>query len=449
MKKLMVIPICIALTVLLLVPLASAKLHTPVSEEGAYLEFHGQFRINYYADSKSDNDVFGDENTAAARWRFMPTFDYHMSDDLMLHIQFRIGQFHESKYNNRWRFNSASSSPAFDLRQGYVKAKLLEEVTGTAGIIPISDKFGDTLFSSDWDFAPLGLVFTGKVNDLDYRIGTGKLYEGTEGGQGSDDDVNIYLLDVDYMGCGASLFYLKEDTDSLTSVDQDKTLLVYGLRGGYDFDNVNVSGFLLGSSYKQENAVKSNTKGKSANGYAAKLAVSIPVDEIKIGVMGIYTSGDKDFLDDNKESANSFITPMSVYYGAGAWGYTGKMNVQWPLDTGVDDPINIDGGTYSNTNNLGLGMSTIQANVTFPVVDKVDGYVGAGYFKLNDAPDGRNKSLGTDVYVQAHWNIIKHLHLYSGFDYAKLGRGHHNANTGTEYKTRNILTYFTQVVVSF
>ncbi len=443
MKNLMLILLCVTSALLLAVPTVSARIHTPVSAEGAHLDFRGHFRINYYADSRSDEDDFGDNNVSAARWRFMPTFDYYFGDDLMLHVQLRIGQFHESKYNNRWRFNDSGSDPAFDLRQGYVNAKLSDQVTGTAGIIPMSDKFGDTLFSSDWDFAPLGLVFSGSVNDIGYRIGTGKLYEGDESSR--DDDVDIYLLDVDYQKYGASAFYLKENTE----IDQDTDLFVYGVRGGHDIGNVNISGFLLGSTYSKDNSAVGGTDDKSATGYAAKVAVNIPIDKINIGVMGIYTSGDKDFADDNEDSASSFITPQSVYHGAGAWGYTGKMNVQWPMDTGVDDPINIDGGNYANNRNLGLGISTIQAKITFPIINTVDGYLGAGYFTLNDAPDGRDEKLGTDIYAQVHWNIIKDLHLFSGIDYANLEEGHHNSSTASGDQSRDITTFFSQLVMAW
>ncbi len=276
------------------------------------------------------------------------------------------------------------------------------------------------------------------------------MYEGTEGGKGADDDVDLYLVDLGYQAYGVTFLYLIEHTDDLTAaVDLDRSLLVYGVRGGHDIGNVNISGFLLGSSFEQENGAESNTKDKDSEGYAAKLEVTVPVGNAKLGLMGLYSSGDKDFQDESKDSADSFVTPQSVYYGAGAWGYTGKMNVQWPLDTGVDDPINIDGATYANQNNWGLGITTVQAKATFPIIENIDGYVGAGYFKLNDAPEGQKKKLGTDIYAQAHITIKEHLHLYSGIDYASLGKGHHNAYTGTEYKSRDILTYFTQLVVAF
>lgn len=413
-----------------------------------HLESSGQLRINNYVDSKSDNEDFNDENTMASRLRYITNLDYEVNDEAKVRLQLRFGNYDD----NIW---GQALGDVGDVRQLYLKAKLTDQITGTIGLIPLDDRFGMTLFSGDWDFAPLSYVFTGNLNDISYRLASGKLDEGMQGGKsatdGPDDDVNIYLVDVDYMTYGGSVYYMVQNTDPLAGADTDTSLIVYGVRGGRDFGNINVSGFLMGSSYKAKNAL--GTDDKTSTGFAGKLEVKVPIDKITVGVMGLYASGDKKFQDATEDSAGSFITPMSLYGGAGAWGYTGNINVQWPLDTGVDDPVNIDGGTYGGNNvNLGMGMMTIQVNAGFPVMDNVYGYVGAGYFTLNDSTDARDeKVLGTDIYAQASWRIKdfnggETLTLNGGVDYAMLGEGHHGSDTGTELKERNKTIGFAQIV---
>jgi hypothetical protein len=415
-----------------------------------HLESSGQLRINNYIDSKSDNDDYDDENTMASRLRYITNLDYEVNDEAKVRLQLRFGNYDD----NVWGQNLGDVG---DVRQLYLKAKLTDQITGTIGLIPLDDKFGMTLFSGDWDFAPLSYVFTGNLNDISYRVGSGKLDEGLQGGKaatdGPDDDVNIYLIDVDYMTYGGSIYYLAVNEDPLTGVDTDTNLLVFGARAGHDFGVVNVSGFLMGSLFKAKNALA--TGDKKSTGYAGKVEVTVPIgSKVKIGVMGLYASGDKDFQDASEDSAGSFITPGSLYGGAGAWGYTGNINVQWPLDTGVDDPVNIDGGTYGGNNvNLGMGMTTIQVNAGFPVIDNVDGYVGAGYFTLNDSTDARDeKVLGTDIYAQASWRIKdfsggETLTLNAGVDYAMLSKGHHgSATTAGVLEERNKTIGFAQIV---
>lgn len=411
---------------------------------GADLNFHGQYRINYYAESKSDKDAFGDENISAARLRFRPTFDSVINDYISAHVQFNIGHIKGGVFNHQ--FDKSGTDPSFGLRHALIKAKLTKEITGVVGIVPLSDKFGDTLFSGDWDFNPLALEFTGKIGDINVRAGTGKV---TEREEAKDDDFDSYLLDVDYEGIGGSFYYfMVEEPTTLGGpgfTGTNITLAIYGLRAERDLGSFNISGFIMGSSYNEENAINS-TDDRSANGLAAKIAVSVPISSVKIGAMAIYAMGDSDFKE-NRHYSNSFITPMSLYGGHGYWGFTGKLNIQGPTDTGIDDPVRIDGGSYNN-NNLGMGLTTVQVNAGFPIINRLDGYVALGYYTLNDAPANRDKYVGTDVYTQLKWNIGKALNLESGIDFAALGKGHHAAETSPgsgEYKSRTVTTFFSRL----
>ncbi len=73
---------------------------------------------------------------------------------------------------------------------------------------------------------------------------------------------------------------------------------------------------------------------------------------------------------------------------------------------------------------------------------------------MNDAPEGRKKNVGTDIYAQAKWNIKKWdnggtLNLDTGVDHAMLGKGHHAASTGSEYKSRRVTTFFSRLQMEF
>ncbi|MBI5183188.1 MAG: hypothetical protein HY999_02350, partial [Nitrospinae bacterium] len=258
---------------------------------GADLNLHGQYRINYYAESNSDKDLFGD-NVSAARLRFRPTFDSVINDDISAHLQFNIGHIKDGLFNHQF---DTDENPAFGLRHALIKARLTEGITGVAGVIPLSDKFGDTLFSSTWDFNPLGLEFIWEIEDINLRLGTGK---GIEGVERENDDFDSYLLDLDYKGIGGSFYYfIAEEPTSLREIGgadftgTNLTLAVYGLRGERDLGWVNISGFIMGSLYNEENAID-GMDDRSANGVAGKLAISIPIDTLKIGVMAIYAMGD-------------------------------------------------------------------------------------------------------------------------------------------------------------
>ena len=172
----------------------------------------GQFRINSYYQTADNDARFGNTNDiSASRLRFRPTLDVTFDNRIKTHLQLNIGHINSNIGNAR---NEQGGSPAVALRHGYISAPLpkVEDFTLVAGIVPMSDKFGDALFSSDWDYNPLTYALLGKVLGLDVRLAYGKLREGGEGAHPADDMDQVFL-DVDSSaGVGASLYSLDDNT---------------------------------------------------------------------------------------------------------------------------------------------------------------------------------------------------------------------------------------------
>src|SRR3990172_8274797 len=158
--------------------------------------WHGQFRINYYS-MNQDKDV--DAGKAAARLRWRPTWDVKVNNDVSMHMQLKIGHIQSNTSNARYE---QGGDPAVAIRHAMLS--FTTPVTGgkfAAGLVPMSDKFGDTLFSGDWDFNPLALSWMGKYQNADIRLATGKLMETSPS---KDDDLDAFLADIDVpMGNGS------------------------------------------------------------------------------------------------------------------------------------------------------------------------------------------------------------------------------------------------------
>lgn len=407
--------------------------------------FHGQFRVNYYVDSRTNTEDFMDGDARAHRLRFRPTWDVAFQDDVKLHIQFNIGHIKEEWGNHNLE---QSGGPAFGLRHGFISAPLSDSITGIAGIVPVSDKFGDTLFSGDWDFNPIALVFLGKSGNIDWRFGTAKIVEGSENEKtgaapqtDTQDDIDVLVLDVDSGAFGGSVYAFTGGKDN---ADLPKlSLTIYGVRWAGEFGSTKLNAFVMGSSFSTDVGNVINAAEKvEASGFAAKVEGKLPMGDNTVGLLAIYAQGDKKF--GTSESAGSFITPMSLIGAHGYYGYTGKLNIQGPTDTGIDDPVNIDGGAYSNAN-LGRGLMTVQANVSISGSNKLSYYVAVGMFQSVDAPAGASKDIGTDIYVQGKYNIGSNLNLEFGADLASLGKGHHRSTDLAAEKSRSITTVFSRL----
>lgn len=373
--------------------------------------FHGQFRINSYAQD-GDDELGSGFDVLGSRLRYRPTWDLAWDSGIKLHMQLNIGHINSNIYQ---------SGPVL-LRHGYVLTPLPTQGDWSlvGGLVPLSDKFGDTLFSSDWDFNPLTYMVLGKLGEMDVRFGHGNA---SEGDATKDDDVDLWFLDIDgASGFGASLYSFA----NRTPVAGDKDIQNYlGVRYAKTiFSDVAFDTFAVFNSGTRQDLGGSD---RDNDGFAVKGQVKIPSGSSTIGLMALYASGDQDYgagLD-----SDAFITPMSLYGGTGYWGYTGKLNEQGPTDTRIDDStVNIDGGglPWSSYANLGLGMLTVQANIGFPINENLDAYGAVGYFLSADKPDGGDDDIGFDVYAQGKYKFGDGLNLEFGIDYVSLGDGHYN-----------------------
>lgn len=405
----------------------------------ADIAFHGQFRINYYNESQSEGD-----DTAAARLRWRPTIDARISDDVKMHMQLNIGHIESNASNARYDKSietkpSASADPAVAIRHAVIDFKL-PEVGGNinAGLVPVSDKFGDTLFSGDWDFNPLALVYLGKLGDMDVRLGTGKLQESDST---KYDDTDIHFLDIDLPAGGGSVGASAYQYVQAGVGDTDHRQLYAGIRGGVPVGPANLKAFLLYNTGTKESSV--GGKDMDNSGYALKLEGTMPVGPAKVGLMFITASGDKKYGTDT--SVDSFITPMALIDHHGYWGYTGKLNIQGPTDTGIDNPVRIDGSTYGGSG-LGYGIMTLQAKADFPITDKLSSYIAAGIFQHQDVPSGMDEEIGTDLYAQAKYNLGKNLNIEAGIDYASLPKDNPAYNN---VKDNNITLAFARLQLEY
>jgi hypothetical protein len=123
-------------------------------------------------------------------------------------------------------------------------------------------------------------------------------------------------LDVDRGGFGASYYLISaDDAAGIGGLTQN----YYGVRYSGEFEGIGPEGislnaFILGNrgTFKKGGSFRANTAADFDNsGFAGKVEVKIPVGSTKIGLLGVYASGDKDFKDKTKTSSSSFITPMS------------------------------------------------------------------------------------------------------------------------------------------
>lgn len=419
---------------------------TGVSAAGTAPEasFGGQYRINSY--TLMDKDGAG--NIAASRLRIRQNIDLKFSEEFNTHIQFNIGHITEGIGNhstNSSGTDQLSTTAAgvttktdqgvtVGLRHAVMKYKFSDAAILVAGLVPLSDKFGDTLFSGDWDFNPLTYALVGNSGGFDYRVGSftvaenGESDETTAGGK-TMNDIGGYLLDLggDLGVAKAGVMGLIIQTPNVAADGYDSNSW-FGV--GADGDVTGLKWHLSGVS----SSVKKNIAGTTddATGIQILAKVDGKVGSLGWGVLALNSSGEKG-------TKKGFISPQSLYGGQGYWGKTGILNIQGPTDTGMD-------ANMLRTDNGGLGLMTIQANVSSQLMDNLGGYLGAGFYQANQDNAAGSKDIGTDIYAEVKYSFPNSpLALQAGVDVASLGKAAPNSGG----KTRTATAVFTRLQAEF
>ena len=370
---------------------------------GPDVTFGGQYRVNAYT---SDNDVETADDQTAARVRIRQNIDFTFNEQFKSHLQLELGHTND----NLTTTVASSRGNTVAVRHAVMDYTFENGINTKVGIVPLSDKFGDTQFSGDWDYNPVAAEVTSSIGPGTLRVFAANLWEGVGTGGGStetdnDDDIQHYQGDYTFPIGGAEVTLSGTYMDMPEAAATAKNTSTgdhfnYGIAAHVPMGDWAVDGFVMGSDTEQ--GILGTTD--DGDGYAAKLALSGKVGKASVGIMGTYAEGESD--------GSGFIAPMALAATQGYWGYTGILTVQGPTDTGID-------GDSVNISNNGYGLATVQAKVSYPFTSKFTGYLAAGWFGDTDAA-GRDSDVGIDFLAMGTYRFNKTLALDFGFAAAEL-----------------------------
>ena len=369
---------------------------------GPEVSFGGQYRINAYS---ADNDVVGQDKQTAARVRIRQNVDIKFDERFKTHFQMELGH----TTDNVSTTSGSDRQTNLNVRHAVLDYTTLSGVNLQAGIVPLSDYFGDTLFSGDWNYNPVAVSALAPVGAGKFRAFAGTLREtvGTGGETVSKDDTTHYQLDYRLPLSGKAQFNLGASYVTLTpdtaAPFRSGSHSNYGAGAQFELGRgLQLNGFVAGSSTDKKLLAPGAGDG---SGVAAKLELTGGAGSGKFGLLATHATG--------KSNGSGFLPVMALAKTNGYWGYTGILTVQGPTDTGID-------GDSVNISNNGYGLSTVQAKYAFPLTADLSGYVAVGWFGNTKAPAGRSGDLGTDLLLMGTYRLNKYLALDFGGAFAKL-----------------------------
>ncbi len=349
----------------------------------------GQYRINAYS---ADNDD-GNGRQAAARARIRQNLDMAPLPGLSTHLQLELGHTVENITT------TAASGQYLGVRHAVIEFRADDRTGFQAGVVPLGDRMGDVLFSSDWDYNPLALSLFAPLAGGELRVFAATLMEGSE--QDSTDDFTHYQLD--FTGPIGGRHELDLDLSLVTTRGGDEDIHVHanaGLSLQLHFsEDLALRSTLLGS-YTEKELLDTDADG---DGLAALLSLETGFG---LSLLGTWASG--------REDASGFLPLMALPGANGYWGYTGILTVQGPTDTGFD-------GDAVNISNNGHGMASTQVRLLRPVVGNLSIHLAGGWFGGTRVSGSRDELVGIDLLAMGSFHFNSFLALDSGVAYARLG----------------------------
>jgi hypothetical protein len=289
------------------------------------------------------------------------------------------------------RWPAADDRVGVMMRYGYLAYHTEELGRLQAGVQGWQDTFGQTLFSSDWDFSVGGLSWAREfpeLSDGQVRFGIFELVEG-----------DTHLVDQSYL--------LTLDLDRPVMEKHSIGFSAYFLpdRGGYSYPTmaytsawdvwlggrfrlalpiVPVNGFAIYNVGERDDG---GAPTFHHEGTALKLeAGPVPIGPGKVSTQAVYSTG-------GDTPGSGFRTvAQSARDNFGAEGYWSYLMLVTPQGyTDVND-------LGVSLQNRGCGLFTVQAKYDYPIFQKLSGTIAVGWLR-SDTPNPANGSadMGTEL----------------------------------------------------
>jgi hypothetical protein len=360
------------------------------------------------------------------RQRFRVGIDINLSDTSNTN---KVGTYFQLEYRGGWGGSSPIVSDprllqpvnnpynrlkSHGIRYGFVYYDYKKILNLSAGILPLTDQFGRTLFDSDWDFSVGGIAISGENANHNYRLAYIRYIDGIGNTELNFGNTDFFLGDYNYSinpnaQIGFHAYYLninqKNDSTALivTRIEgwAPQTEAWVGLTTNITVNkNLNLNGFLLMNTGKNNEAAHT--------GFALNAEAILTVKKSSISLKSIFTTGDK-----SQEVNNRFITPTELFRTAGFWGYTHIFTANGPSD--VND-LGLEIG------NAGAGLLTVQAKLDFPVyLEKISGQLAGGWFQSTESRN-QSKNMGFETSAMINYAFLKYFSLDLGLAYANMGK---------------------------
>lgn len=360
------------------------------------IKIGGQYRVmgslnnfGFHPSSISDQQ----DRESFFNQRFRTWLDIDVNENVAGYLQLEIGhvlwgQNFELTKSYRGPASTVGDRVGIELRRAFLTYQRENLGLFKFGIQDWDDIFGSGLASSDWDFNVGGLHFSRSFGLTDMRLGGFVLGNGPA--TKLSDDALLFTADVERKLGGESTL----------------GLAVYGLRdqSGYSYPTVFYRSswdYWVGANFKTQlasfplqtflifNQGRRNDPDLSHQGFATRVEISHKLRAAELSFQAIYSSGEDDPTATRSSEFRTIAQSERDNFGSqGYWSYLAITSPHGPSD--VSD-------LGASLQNRGLGLTTLQSRLRFPIRDRLDGMLAVGWLRSSATnPVSGHSYMGTE-----------------------------------------------------
>lgn len=376
--------------------------------------------------------------------RFRTWLDITASENVGAYLQLEVGhifwgQNFELTKSYRGPLSSMGDRVGIELRRAFLTYQRENLGLFRFGIQDWDDTFGSVLASADWDFNVGGVNFSRRVGQTTIRLGGFVLGNGP-----------IAKLSGD-----AILF--AGDVERKLGTESALGLAVYGLRdrSGYSYPIVSYRSawdYWVGANFRTRlgsfplhtffifNHGQRNDPDLSHRGFATKVELSRKLGAAEVGFQGLYSSGEDDPTATRSNEFRTIGQSERDNFGSQSyWSYLAITSPHGPSDVS-DLGVSLQ--------NRGLGLTTLQGRLRFPILERLDGTIAAGWLRSSATnPVSGHSYMGTELLGSVTVDLGGGLKIDLGSAFLWTGRFYQPNPTAP--KPGNLFQPFTRIQLEY
>jgi hypothetical protein len=391
--------------------LAAPSVMASETDSGVHVSIGGQYRAMANQSNFNFHQMYISQDEKSRHFfnvRFRTWLDVTSGENVSGHLQLESGHILFGEGGDFPKTYGGDDKVGVEIRRAFLTHRS-DVGQFRVGIQDWSDSFGHVLADADWDFDVGGIHYSRSISDASgasVGLGVFRIIEDHPGIE--TDNTDLYAVDLDLpigedYGIGASVYFLRDNgaysyVDTVFSSAREYWV---GVRGNAHVGEADLDAFVILNSGTREGPDWDH------QGYAARVRGMVPIGETSLGLQAAVSTGNDS---SSTTESDEFLTVAQTFGdGAGAASYWSYLAISSPHGPSDVNDLGV------SLQNFGLGLITVQGQLSFPLRDRISGRVAGGWLRsMEKNPANGETAMGSELMGEIDFDLSGGLVLQVG-----------------------------------